>query len=80
MKTPDYKQAENLCFWLALGGCAALGFGARLDAVVLMVFGLVLLVCALYVMLRFCRCPHCGAYLGRASKASFCPHCGEKLK
>jgi len=81
MKKPDYKQAESLGLWMIIPGCIMLGFGASMEeARWLMYAGALLLIAGFVVMLAFCRCPHCGIYLGRNTNASFCPHCGEKLK
>lgn len=80
MKKPDYKQAESLGFWLAIPGAVVIGVAANLESAIPWIVGIALIAAGLATMFRFCRCPHCNAYLGRNTNASYCPRCGEKLK
>ena len=46
-----------------------------------LILALGLLVLAIWLRMKFLRCPHCGVVLPRSWRfPSFCPSCGENLK
>ncbi len=60
---------------LVLAKCVSNGTAA----LILAVLALALVTALTLLHLRYCRCPHCGQYLGRTGCAEYCPHCGKRL-
>ena len=57
---------------------AILSGGAGSAGPVLLCVILALTAAALYVILRWWRCPHCGKGLGHG-RPKYCPHCGKRI-
>jgi len=76
----NHKKAKILYDVLAVIGFILLlaGYWDKLDW--LSALGLVFMAACVFVSLKWNRCPHCHAYLGRSARASnHCPECGEEL-
>lgn len=74
----NHKTANNI-FIIAIGlGAIISGLGSTNGTQWLAVLGVVIMCGGLMVKIRYCRCPHCGGFIGRSS-GEFCQFCGKKL-
>ena len=76
----DYKKGEKL-FSVSSYICIALVLASSILRIRwLSAAGLGVLALGGVLMLVFCKCPHCGAYMRlRERKTGYCPECGKKL-
>ena len=76
----NWKKAKLLYDVLAVIGFVLMVAGVWLGRTWSVIVGVVFMAACAFVSLKWCRCPHCGAYLGRMSKVSnHCPECGGEL-
>ena len=70
------KQAKKLIWILCAIGIVAMLFSYLYPLCLLV--GVVAVGAAVFLDLRFYRCPHCGRFLWR-NNGDFCQHCGESI-
>lgn len=92
-KLLGYRGALWLTQLMFYGGMGLLIFSLMLNGggnmsligvVLLSLLGLGCVVGALFICVRYVRCPHCGGFLSQSGKIpraipKFCPQCGKKL-
>lgn len=72
-------KTANVVFWIAIAvGAVISGLGSTNGMQAMSFIGVVLMCAGLMVKLRYCRCPHCGGFIGR-SNGGFCQFCGKKI-
>ena len=72
------KQKTTLSTLIMIAGMLTAAVGAYTH-VAMALIGAAVLFAGLLLHLRWYRCPHCGAFLGRDSIPNFCPSCGVAI-
>ena len=72
------KEKTRLTTVIMLAGALVGCVGAYINLTVTLI-GAAMMVGGLMLHLRWYRCPHCGASLGRNGIPRFCPNCGETI-
>lgn len=74
------RQKMTLADVLGIAGLLLAVAGFYTDGgVPIALAGLAALCGGVCLMLRWKRCPYCGAFLGRGGLPGFCPGCGKKI-
>lgn len=77
-KNVSLREKSRLTTMIMLAGAALGTIGAYINLTVTLL-GVALLFGGLWLHLRWYRCPHCGASLGRNGIPKYCPGCGEAI-
>ena len=85
MKQIPFSKAKKIAiavsvlglFLFVAGICVGLGADIR-TSLFLVLMALIVLLGAIVFIIIFCRCPHCGGFLG-FNWYKYCPHCGNQI-
>ena len=73
------KTANNIFMIALVAGAIISGLGSTNGTQWLAILGMVIMCGGLIIKVLYCRCPHCGGFIGRSS-GEFCQYCGKKLE
>lgn len=75
----NLKKVLRITYWL-VGICLVLMvFGALIESITVALIGIAVSFAAVFVSIKYWRCPHCGKHLGR-DLGKYCLHCGKELE